>query len=320
MGINKGTRGGAMDKSIFKAGFFHNEGKAYQALEAVRWPNGPVCPRTDCKSLKVYRLNPGKSGRRVLKCGQCRKQFSVTVGTIFEDSHLPLSCWLAAIHLMSASKKSMSAHQLHRMLGITYKSAWFMAHRIRYAMTDLSASGGGSLLDGIVEADETYIGGKSEGRGNKDNKIPVVSLVERRGRVRSFPMLHVTAGNLKKVLRENIAPTAQLMTDQFSGYTGLQKHFASHDTVNHSAKEYVRGKAHTNTVEGYFSLLKRGITGTFHHVSSQHLHRYLAEFDFRYNARKTEDKVRSVLAVQGIEGKRLQYRDPRRGRQAWTQA
>lgn len=310
-----------MDRNILGAGFFHDENKAYAALEAIRWPNGPVCPRADCRSEKVYRLKPSKSGRRVLKCAKCRRQFSVTVGTVFEDSHLPLRYWLAATHLMNASKKGISAHQLHRLLGITYKSAWFMAHRIRYAMTDLAASGMGGQLDGIVECDETYIGGKNKGAGRgTDNKIPVVSLVERNGRVRSFPMFRVTAGNLKRVLRENIAPTAQIMTDQFAAYAGLEKHFVSHDTVNHSKKEWVRGKAHTNTVEGYFSLLKRGITGTFHHVSSQHLHRYLSEFDFRYNTRKANDRVRAVLATRGIEGKRLQYRDPRRGGQAWTQA
>jgi transposase-like protein len=161
-------------------------------------------------------------------------------------------------------------------------------------------------MGGIVEADETYIGGKAK-RG-VDNKTPVVSLVERKGRVRSFPVAYVTAGNLKRILQGNVAASAQIMTDQFSSYTGIGKHFASHETVNHSVHEWKRGQAHTNTVEGYFSLLKRGITGTFHHVSQQHLHRYLSEFDFRYNARKTDDVMRAALAVKGIEGKRLQYR------------
>lgn len=296
-----------MDRSIFKAGFFHNEDRAYHMLESIRWPNGPICPHCP-GGKKIYRLKPGKTGRRVLKCGACRKQFSVTVETIFEDSHLPLTYWLAAMHLMCASKKGISAHQLHRMLGITYKSAWFMAHRIRYAMTEFSASG---KLGGIVEADETYIGGKRKGLGVKegmDSKTPVFALVQRGGKVRSFAMPRVTAKNLKSMIREHVDQSAHIMTDSFIGYRGLKNEFAGHDMVDHHREEWVRGNSHTNTIEGYFSLLKRGIVGTYHHVGSQHLHRYLAEFDFRYNSRAVNDQIRSMAAVKAIEGKRLQHR------------
>jgi len=291
-----------MAKSILEAGFTHNEDEAYAFLERVRWPQGPVCPH--CQHNKAYRLKPSKTGRRVLKCAKCRKQFSVTVGTIFEDSHISLTKWLSAMHLMCASKKGISSHQLHRMLGVTYKTAWFMSHRIRHAMNDSHAMG---KLKGTVECDETYIGGKKRIEQRYDNKTPVFSLVQREGTVRSFVITNLTASKLKEIIRDNVEREARIMTDEFRSYMGLKYEFLSHDTVNHSAKEYVRGHAHTNTVEGYFSLLKRGIVGTFHHVGSQHLHRYLAEFDFRYNGRKLDDATRSILATRMIEGKRLQY-------------
>jgi transposase-like protein len=292
--------------NVLQSPFLQDEAKAHEFLEAIRWPSGPICPH--CEGTKIYRLKPNKTGRRVLKCAGCRKQFSVMVGTIFEDSHLPLSKWLAAIHLLCASKKSMSAHQLHRMLGVTYKTAWFMAHRIRYAMVELSAIG--TKLGGIVEIDETYVGGKSKGQrqGFKDNKTPVVSLVQRGGDVRSFVVDRVTGRNLKEIIKREVDSEAHLMTDQFSSYRGLFRDFASHQTVDHSKFEWTRGPVHTNTVEGYFGLLKRGIIGTFHHVSAHHLHRYLSEFDFRYNQRGVNDLTRSMLAMKGIEGKRLTYR------------
>jgi transposase-like protein len=242
----------------------------------------------------------------------------VTVGTIFEDSRIPLSKWLLAIHLMCASKKGYSAHQLHRTLGITYKSAWFMAHRIRFAMSQEPLA---SKLSGIVECDETYIGGKAknmhaserkakiQGRGAV-SKFPVCSLVERQGRVRSTHVPNVTGANLRSVLRAHVEPTAHIMTDEFTSYIGVSSEFASHQTVNHGKGEYVRREAHTNTIESFFALLKRGIIGTFHHVSEQHLHRYLSEFDFRYNLRAVKDGERMMEALKGFEGKRLMYKDP----------
>ena len=294
-----------MRKNLLQAPYLQDEAAAYDLLERLRWPDGLTCPR--CNATKVYRLQVASTKRRILKCAACRKQFTVTVGTIFEDSHIPLTKWFLAIHLLCSSKKGMSAHQLHRMLGITYKSAWFLAHRIRHAMTQRLPV---EKLTGIVEADETYIGGREQGRGTgaTGNKTPVFALVQRGGQVRSLVMPRVTAKNLKTVIRDNVNRQAQLMTDSFIGYRWLNKEFAGHETVNHSAKEYVRGSAHTNTVEGYFSLLKRGIIGTYHHVGSQHLHRYLAEFDFRYNARNVSDRERSILAFKGTEGKRLEYR------------
>jgi len=296
---------------------FGDEDKARKFLEKQRWPEGPVCPH--CGLLgEAYRLTPTADGKThvrkgVWKCAGCRKEFTVTVGTIFEDSHIPLHKWLLAYHLLCASKKGMSAHQLHRMLGITYKSAWFMAHRIRYTMSQEPLS---SKLKGVVEADETFVGGKIKGKGRyvaRQKKAPVVALVERDGRARSFHLEEVTAKNLRPLLKEHIAGSAELMTDDSGLYRGMKKHFKSHDVVKHMSGEYVRRKngrtIHTNTVEGFFSILKRGIVGTFHQVSKRHLHRYLSEFDFRYNARDVSDGDRAMLAVKGIERKRLMYRD-----------
>ncbi len=294
---------------------------AREFLEAMRWPNGPVCPR--CKSTLAYRLTPRVESNRpvrkgVLKCKSCRKQFTVTIGTIFEDSHIPLSKWLLAIHLLCSSKKGMSAHQLMRMLDLkSYKSAWFMAHRIRYAMEQGSFA---NKLDGIVEVDETYVGGKAknmhasvrrekvQGRGTV-GKAPVVTLVEREGRVKSIYMESVTGDNLKAAMKDCIVPTAQIMTDESPSYSFAQTEFATHESVNHGAGEYVRGDAHVNTSESVHALLKRGIIGTYHHVSKLHLHRYLSEFDFRFNNRKIKDGERTVEALKGFEGKRLMYRD-----------
>ena len=291
-----------MKANLLTAKYLKNEDAARAFIERLRWPSGPVCPH--CGATKIYRLAVASTQRKVLKCAKCRRQFSVTVGTIFEDSHIPLTSWLGAMQLMCSSKKGMSAHQLHRMLAITYKSAWFMAHRIRHAMSEGIFT---DKLGGIVEADETYIGGKSTLETRYQKKTPVMALVERGGRVRSFPMTHVTAENVKPILREHIAKEATLMTDEGGWYYEVGKEFADYQTVTHSAKEYVRGLASTNTAEGFFSLLKRGLAGTYHHVSKQHLHRYLAEFDFRYSARKIDDAMRTILAVKGTEGKRLRY-------------
>jgi transposase-like protein len=286
---------------------FADEDSARAYLEAIRWPNGPVCPH--CESTNVYKINskPGSKTRKgVHKCRGCRKQFTVTVGTIFESSHIPLSKWLLAVHLMCASKKGMSAHQLHRMLGVTYKTAWFMCHRIRYAMTQEPLA---SKLLGTVEVDETYVGGKVRGtsRGRRD-KPPVVALVERDGDVRAFPMKQVTEANLLDAIRTNVDPSARVMTDSHPAYTHVGREF-EHHSVSHVRNEWVRGDAHTQTVEGYFSLLKRGIVGTYHHVGDEHLHRYVDEFSFRYNRRKVDDGQRAAMAIQGAEGKRLMYRD-----------
>lgn len=280
-----------------------DEKTAYEYLAKFRWPDGLKC--VHCGSEKVYTLNVKNVRRVVLKCGTCRKQFSATVGTIFEDSHIPLTKWFMAMQLVCSSKKGISAHQLHRMLGVTYKTAWFMEHRIRYAMTHSPFTG---KLGGIVEADETYIGGKERRSAGPSKKTAVFALVERNGGVRSFVVHRVTSKNLREIIRENVAPDTRMMTDEYHGYRGLKNEFADHQTINHSRGHYVRGEVTTNTVEGYFSLLKRGLNGTYHHVSKHHLHRYLAEFNFRYNARHQDDLTRAMLAVKGVEGKRLQYR------------
>lgn len=294
---------------------FHDETAARKHLEALRWPGGAICPY--CGQQETVKDLGGKSmGDGWYHCGDCRRKFTVRVGTIFERSHIPLTKWLLGFRLMASSKKGISAHQLGRTLEITYKSAWFMAHRIREAMkdTDTTPLGGEGK---IVESDETWVGGK-EGNKHRDKKstaenpirkAPVVSLVERGGKVRSFHVPEVTAKNVGVILHSQVCKKTRIMTDEASVYTSkVTGDFAGHETVNHSKDEYVRGDAHTNTVENYFSLLKRGIIGTFHHVSQQHLARYVTEFDFRYNTRKITDGERTAVALKGIEGKRLTYR------------
>jgi transposase-like protein len=294
---------------------FSTEESAIRYLEAKLWPDGPVCPHCgvlgEAFEMHSHKGTKNKMRHGLWKCSACRKTFRVTVGTIFEDSHIPLHKWMLAIHLMCASKKGMSAHQLHRMLGIGYRAAWFMGHRIRHAMNDPSPA----KLGGTIEADETYVGGKVKGKGcyvGRLNKAPVVALVERDGRARSFHMDAVTAKNLRVVVNQHIQKGSALMTDDSALYDGMRHHFSSHDVVKHSHGEYVRrrkGKViHTNTVEGFFSILKRGIIGTFHHVSRVHLQRYLSEFDFRYNSRDNSDGQRALQALQGFRGKRLTYR------------
>lgn len=289
---------------------YSDEDKARELLESLRWPDGTVCPH--CGATGAYRLTAKVGSARpvragVWKCHLCRRQFTVRVGTIFEDSHIPLSKWVMAIHLLSASKKGMSAHQLHRMLGISYKSAWFMAHRIRYAMGQSPLS---DKLAGIVEADETYIGGKRHGPRGRGalGKVPVLALVERGGQARSFRVANVTAKSLRAAIGEHIDRSARLMTDELGSYRPLGREYASHETVSHARKEYARGEAHVNSAESYFSILKRGIVGTYHHVSPAHLPRYLAEFDFRHNARNVSDGERADRAMRGAEGKRLTFR------------
>ena len=295
-----------------------DEDAAREFIEFLRWPSGAAC--LHCGSVKVYKItaNKAKKVRKGLyKCGDCGEQFTVTVGTIFEDSRIPLNKWFHAIHLLCTSKKGMSAHQIHRTLGITYKSAWFLMHRIRHAMTEEPLSG---QLNGIVESDETFIGGKAknmhakeraekiQGRGTV-NKEAVVTLVERGGRVKTTHVGHVTGENVREVLRQHVAAEARLMTDESTLYSGVESEFAEHHTVNHKAGEYVRGEAHVNTSESVHSLMKRGVIGVYHHWSVTHLHRYCSEFDFRFNRRKLTDGERVLEAFRKVEGKRLMYRD-----------
>lgn len=307
---------------------YSEEPAAWDLMERLRWPNGPVCPH--CGAIGGHYFLTPKNGtrttstgkvtyRRLWKCSACRQQFSVLVGTIFEDSKIPLSKWLLAVHLLCSAKNGVSAHELHRTLGITYKSAWHMAHRIRYAMTQPPLT---EKLQGIMEADETYIGGKAKnmhakkreeritGTGGTD-KTAIVSLVQRGGDVRSQVMRQAVNGEtLAPLLREHVAKDSRLMTDSFGGYVQVGKEFADHQSVNHGKGEYVRGDAYTNTLEGYFSQLKRGIDGTHHHVSEHHLGRYVGEFDYRYNTRKIADGDRTKQTIRQSAGKRLRYRDP----------
>jgi len=284
-------------------------------LESLRWPNGPVCPHCGESERKPYKL---KSKTRILwKCAACRKQYTVTVGTIFHGSHIPLNKWLLAFSLLCSSKKGMSAHQLHRMLGVTYKSAWFMAHRIRFAMTQPAFQ---ARMTGTVEVDETYIGGKARNRlpryrgaanlGRGKDKVPVVALVQRDGIAMSMRVARVTADELGGAVRRYVDRDARLITDSFSSYKNLSRDYARHEVINHADDEWVRGDVHTNTVESYFAILKRGINGVYHHVSEAHLPRYLNEFDFRYNHRTANgytDAQRTRKALVQTGGKRLRY-------------
>jgi transposase-like protein len=296
---------------------FQDPEKAREYLEAQRWPDGPVCPHCgNCDQDNITSLK-GKAHRPGLyQCNECREQFTVTVGSVMEDSKIPLNKWLLAMHFLGASKKGMSAHQLHRMLGITYQSAWFLAHRIREAMTAPTRSPIGGA-NKVIEADETYVGGKAKNRAHKPEpkKHIVMSLVERGGEVRSFHVKNATAKTLRDTAVKIASRKSYLMTDENAAYTKLGKEFEGHGTVNHSANEYARlgGFIHVNSAENYFSIFKRGVVGTFHHISEAHLHRYLTEFDFRYNNRSglsVEDTARVAEIVRGTGGKRLTYRSP----------
>lgn len=291
---------------------FLDEELAREHLEALRWPNGRVCAH--CGVVNESGLTASKNHKPGLYyCNACGKTFTVTVGTLFERSHVPLNRWLMAFHLMAASKKGMSAKQIERMLGVTYKTAWFMCHRIREAMTTESGGllGGGS---GIVEADETYWGntGKQRpGARGYDHKMKIVSLVERDGEKRTYHVANVTAETVRPILKSQVKASARLMTDEAAVYTKVGREFAEHSFVRHGAKEYARGDVCTNTVESSFAILKRGLNGTFHSVSEKHLQRYCHEFDFRWNTRQSQgftDSMRAEIALKGIEGKRLTYR------------
>jgi transposase-like protein len=292
---------------------FHNERVAYAYVEARIWPNGPICPHCGNADASRMKLMAGKSTRLgVRQCNECRKPFTVKVGTIFESSHVPLRLWLQAMHLLTASKKGISSNQLHRTLGVTLKTAWFMSHRIREAMrsSDIAPMGGAG---GTVEADETFVGrkGGSTKRRGHGHKNAVLSPVERGGQVRSFHVDGTSAADIMPIIRKNVAKETAMMTDEGGHYSRLGSDFASHETVSHKADEYVRGDVHTNTIEGYFSIFKRGIKGVYQHCGEKHLHRYLAEFDFRYNNRiklGINDAARADRALKGVVGKRLTYR------------
>lgn len=318
--------------SVLSRPYFHDEAAAFEHVEAIIWGGTPVCHH--CGSVgKHYKLagvrskaskkNPAGVERHGLyKCAACRQQFTVRMGTIFEESHLPLHKWLQAIHLLCSSKKGISSHQLHRVLECTYKTAWFLSHRIREAMRsdDFSPMGGAGKA---VEVDETYIGRltgmpkqdyKKGNRGASSHKNVVLTLVERGGRARSFHVDGATVARIVPIVRANIAKEATLMTDEALIYRRVGQEFAEHGSVNHSQFEYGRGNVHTNTVEGYYSIFKRGMKGVYQHCAEHHLHRYLAEFDFRYSNRIAtgiDDGVRAIKALQGAKGKRLTYGGPR---------
>jgi transposase-like protein len=304
--------------SLLSQKHLQDEKEAYAWVEANLWPNGPECPH--CGQIKRISKMEGKATRVGLyKCYACRKQFRVTVKTIFEKSHVPLHLWLQAFYLIAGSKKGISSNQIHRTLGVTLKTAWFMTHRIREAMRvgSLAPPMGGSGQ--IVEADETYIGRKP-GRKKKPgsgHKQIALTLVERGGRARSFQIDRTNAQTIEPIIASNIAHESAVVTDEAHWHVDLHRIFAQHETVNHSAEEYVRGTVYTNTVEGYFSIFKRGMKGVYQHCSEKHLHRYLAEFDFRYSNRVklgVNDEQRAAKAVQGAVGKRLTYRTTNSGK------
>jgi transposase-like protein len=299
--------------SVLSAPHFHDEEAAFAWVEQRVWPEGPVCPH--CGGFERISKMGGKSTRLgTYKCYQCRKPFTVKVGTVFESSHVPLHIWLQAMHLVCSSKKGISANQLHRILGVTLKTAWFMGHRIREAMREgsLAPMGGNG---GTVEADETFIG-REPGKPKKrayHHKMKVLSLVDREGsKVRSMVVDDLKPATIEPILRENIAKETLVMTDEAGHYYAVSDHFEAHGTVRHGQGEYGIGEFHTNTIEGYFSVFKRGMKGIYQHCAKKHLHRYLAEFDFRYNNRTKlgcEDVERSERALKGIVGKRLTYRE-----------
>ena len=297
---------------------YSDEDEARQFLETILWPQGAYCPF--CGSPDSVKALGGKSmGPGWYHCGDCRKKFTVRVGTVFERSHIPLHKWLLGFRLYAGSKKGFSAHQLHRTLNITYRSAWFMAHRIREAMRDDRPGPLGGEGQ-VVESDETYIGPPAWVYSNErgwiqantvDHKRKVLTLVERRGRARSFVVDSLKAEDVRKVLMQNVDTASAIHTDEARHYPKATRDFAEHLTVNHSIQEYARGNVTTNTVEGFFSIFKRGMRGIYHHCGEQHLQRYLHEFDFRYSHRSAmgiEDAERTTIAIKGATGKRLTYR------------
>jgi transposase-like protein len=289
---------------------FHDEAKAIAHLENSRWADGVFCPH--CGATNVTKMG-GKTQAGMFQCNDCRDKFTVRTGTVMERSHVPLHKWLLATHIMAASKKGMSASQMARMIGVTYKTAWFLCHRIREAMD--GATGNDPLGRGptrIVEADETFVGGKARNRawGKIPTKQAVVALVEREGHVRSFHVANVNAKTLRGLIVTNVDRKAHLMTDENQSYKAVGREMRAHTVVNHSKHQYVRhqGLSHSNTAENFFSIFKRGVIGTYHHMSEAHLGRYCKEFDLRYNTREMTDSERADVIVKGMEGKRLTYR------------
>jgi transposase-like protein len=310
---------------------FTNDEAARRHLEKIRWPGGPICPHCgNADQAKITALKGNSHRPGLYQCNEpeCREHFTVTVGTVMERSHIPLHKWVYGFHLMAASKKGVSAHQLHRMLGITYKSAWFMSHRIREAMRPNGAMEPMGGTGKVVEADETYYGNIPEAKRRKlkttgrpfqksphgiGHKRAIVALVERGGSVRTFHVGAADKFTVTKIVRDNVSRESRFHTDESRLYFGSDKEFASHETVKHSDYEYVRGDVHVNSAEGYFSIFKRGMRGIYQHCAEKHLHRYLAEYDFRYNHRIAlgfDDGARAATALKGAEGKRLTYRQP----------
>ena len=330
--------GVAQDKSALVAALpkaCSDELAAVEFIERQRWGAEPACPRCGVPEVNQMKARDGSRNARFLwRCLGCKEQFTVRIGTVFEDSRIPLRHWCYAFWAACASKKGVSALQIKRQTGLSYKSALFLMHRIRFAMTPDRQP----RLSGTVEVDETYVGGKPRkpsiqklrtmsyterkpywdervshtGRGTK--KTPVVALLERGGNVRAQVVTDVTSATLKRAIRQQVRPESRIMTDELASYKGIGKAFAGgHHTVRHSVREYAIGDVHVNTAESFFSLLKRGLIGTFHAVSKKHLHRYVNEFAFRWNTRKLDDGARTLAAIQGAEGKRLTYREPRKG-------
>ena len=298
--------------SVLQEPYFQDEAAAFERLEAIVWPNGPNCPHCGCtgriRPLSGVKDKKGRVRLGLRKCYDCRGQFTVRKGTVFEDSPIPLHIWFQAAYFMCSSKKGVSSNQLHRTLGVTLQTAWFMSHRLREAMrTGSLAPMGGS--GAVVEADETFIGRKegSIKRRGHGHKNTVLSLVDRKSkRVRSFQVDGTSAADIVPIVKANLAKETAMMTDEGGAYSTLGDHFASHESVSHKADEYVR-----DTVEGYYSIFKRGMKGIYQHCSEKHLHRYVAEFDFRYNnriAHGVSDEARTIRALQGVIGKRLTYR------------
>jgi transposase-like protein len=301
-----------MSKSVLNSKAFQDEAAAYAWVEARVWPEGPICPH--CGGTERIGKLQGKSTRPgVYKCYQCRKPFTVKVKTVFEDSHVPMRFWLQAMYLLCSSKKGISSNQLSRTLGVTLKTAWFMSHRIREAMrvVGIEPMGGPGQA---VEVDETFIGrqeGQPKRRAGGGHKNVVLSLVERGGSARSFHVDGTRIADLAPIIRANVSRESSLMTDEAVWYGEIGREFARHETVKHRDDEYVRGDAHTNTAEGFFSVFKRGMKGIYQHCSEKHLHRYLAEYDFRYSNRVrlgVDDVERTERCLRGIVGKRLTYR------------
>jgi len=288
--------------------YFQDEQEARKFIEAKLWPNGPVCPH--CQETSRIYPSTGKGVRAgVYRCNSCDKDFTVTIGTVMERSHVPLNKWLMAIYLFSSSKKGISSKQLQRMLSVTYKTAWFLSHRIREAIKEnFSIRLGGE--GHVIEADETFWGTeyeKPKGARGYAHKMKVVTLVERGGPARSFVVGTVDSKTVSELLEEQVARESVLNTDEAAYYKKAGKKFAKHEAVNHSAGEYARGETTTNTVEGFFSLFKRGLIGTYHKVGSQHLSRYCTEFDFRWNTRSLNDRERMENILMRFPGVRLQY-------------